>query len=116
MLKNKKVIIFSILFIGLLILSVHAGWCVDGTSPQTTALSADIPMKTDSLKNVLGKFSITMGGVLISLLIIWAVLSLVKEFGTKKTVINSKKLYDEPQTPKTVDEAIVFFIRKNRLK
>ena len=117
--KNKKIIIFSILLVGLICLSVQSGWCVDAVQnavQNTAALPADIPMKTDSMKSVFMKFALTMVGVLVSLFVIWAGLNIFKKFTTKLPKEKTDRPTSDLDSPKTTDEAIVFFINKNRLK
>lgn len=115
--KSRKVILFSILIIGLLVLSAKAGFCTDAVQTATAALPADIHFKTDSAKSVLIKFAFTMGGVFVSLVIIWLGLIVFKKMTGNST--NAKKnIYNDEllNSPKTTDEAILFFINKNRLK
>ncbi len=125
-LKNRKILIFSILAIGLAFLSVHAGWCVDGQPAQdaqnamlaqnAAVFGSGFQFKTDSLNGVIAKFMITMGAVVVSILLIGAGLCLYKNFLSKKTNPPKALLDDKLNSPKTTDEAVAFFINKNRLK
>ncbi len=126
MLKNKKIIIFSILILGLIILSVQGGMCAGIADNQTvtdTALAQNMTVfgsgfqfKTDSLNSVIAKFMITMGAVIVSLLLIGAGLCLYKNFLSKNTITKKNLLDDKLNSPNTIDEAVAFFINKNRLK
>lgn len=120
--KNNKIIIHSILVTGILILSVKSGWCISGDSVDAiqqgvSALPADMTMKTGTTAlSILKKFAITMGSVLVSLIVIWFGLNILKKFKLNNRS-HSKDLYNDGlSSPKTVDEAIAFFINKNRLK
>ncbi len=121
LLKNKKNIILTVLFIGLTFLSVQSGWCSNESQPpsavQTNAApqSATIPMKKDSMKDILTKFGITMGGVFISLLVIWIGLNIFKNYKFKTKVANQKAIKTGLKTPENIDDAIVSFINQNRL-
>lgn len=93
--KNKLLLIT-------LFLTANAGFC-ETTARDTVIHSAFV------------KFGFAMGGVLISSLIIYAGLTIYNKFFVKSS--NSYCSDDElTKTPKTTDEAIKFFIRKNRLK
>ncbi len=63
-----------------------------------------------SVKGILAKFSFAMIGVLISALFIFLILKLYKKY-------NSEIQTDEEilKHPKTKDEAIKFYIRKNKI-
>ncbi len=121
MLKNKKNIILTVLFISLTFLSVQSGWCSNESQPPSTVQtnsapqSATIPMKKDSMKDILTKFGITMGGVFISLLVIWIGLNIFKNYKFKTKVANQKAIKTGLKTPENIDDAIVSFINQNRL-
>ncbi len=70
-----------------------------------------------SFKTVLIKFGITMGSVLISIIVIWLGLKSFKEYiGQTPQSIDKNSLYgDTLETPKSVDDAVISFIDKNRL-
>ncbi len=93
----------------LLLLAVDANLCF---ADPINAGSNVIPIKT-----VFVKFAITMGSVLLSLLIIWILLYSYKKYSVEAVKeYNQKSLYgDNMKQTKTVGEAIVSFIEKNRL-
>lgn len=119
--KNKKNIILTVLFISLTFLSVQSGWCSNESQPPSTVQtnsapqSSTIPMKKDSMKDILTKFGITMGGVFISLLVIWIGLNIFKNYKFKTKVTNQKAINTGLKTPENIDDAIVSFINQNRL-
>ena len=95
-LKNK---IFNIIF-ALLFLTANAGLC-----EQT---------RSAVMQNTFVKFGLAMGGVILSAIIIFFGLKLYKKFfmnGKNSNIIKNEIL----KTPKTAEEAIKFFINKNRL-
>ena len=93
--KNKLLLIT-------LFLTTNAGFC------ETTARNAVV-------HSALIKFGLAMAGVAISSFVIFAGLTLYNKFFVKTNRFNG---VDEEfvKTPKTTEEAIKFFIRKNRLK
>lgn len=91
--KNK---IFSLVIT--LILTANAGFC---TQTRTVAIS-----------DLMIKFVIAMVGVMLASIIIWAGLAVYN-----KILSNQKPAPAEEETlktPKTIDEAVKFFISKNR--
>lgn len=65
-----------------------------------------------SVKQTALKFILAMGGVALSSFLIFAGLSLYNKLFVAK---NSVEYDDDLSTPDNVDDAIVFFIRKNKL-
>ena len=68
-----------------------------------------------SVKDVVIKFSYVMGGVIVSSLVIFVCLTVYNKIRNTKNIELSPE-EEVLRTPKTVDEAIKFYIRKNRLK
>lgn len=68
-----------------------------------------------ALKDAIVKFSLAMGGVIASSVLIFFGLSVYNKIREKN---NNEYLHEEDalKTPKTTEDAIEFFIRKNRLK
>ncbi len=93
--KNK---IFSTIFT-LMFLTVNAGLCEQA---RNTAMTTTIT-----------KFALAMGGVVLSSLIIFIGLTVYNKFFVK---IRKHSIEEEIlRTPKTVDDAVNFFIHKNKL-
>lgn len=114
--KNKKLILIGLLILaGVIILSANAGLCVDAVAQHTPALPADIPTKSDALHNTIIKFTITMAGVMLSCIFIWAGLSVYNKFFVKTSTRIVSPDDDILKTPKTIEEAVTFFIKKNKL-
>ncbi len=94
--KNK---IFNTIFT-LLFLTANAGLC-----EQT---------RTAVIQTPLIKFALAMGGVILSSIVIFAGLKIYKKMFVDKK--NHDIIKDEIlKTPKTTEEAIKFFINKNKL-
>ena len=118
MLKNSsKRLIFTGLLIlaGIMILSANAGFCADAVAQHVPALPAGTPTKTDVFQNTLIKFAITMCGVLLSCICIWAGLTIYNRFFVKTSTRRISPDDDILKTPKTIEEAVTFFIKKNKL-
>lgn len=95
-LKNK---IFLLLIT--LILATNAGFCT-----QT---------RTVAVHDLMIKFIIAMVGVMLASVVIWAGLAVYEKILTRSK--NTSITEDEAlKTPKTIDEAVKFFISKNRLR
>lgn len=93
--KNK---IFSLVIT--LTLTANAGFC---TQTRTVAIS-----------DLMVKFVIAMVGVMLASVVIWAGLAVYNKILTRKNPVSCD---DEIlKTPKTIDEAVKFFISKNRLR
>lgn len=114
--KNKKLILIGLLVLaGVIILSVNAGLCADAIAQHTPALPAGTPAKSDVLHNTIIKFAITMAGVMLSCVFIWAGLSIYNKFFVKTSTRRVSPDDDILKTPKTIEEAVTFFIKKNKL-
>jgi hypothetical protein len=79
-----------------LILTSNAGWCSTRT-------------------DLIVKFSVAMGGVIVASIVIWLGLTVYNKIIEDKsqTILPEDEILT---TPKTVDEAVKFFINKNRLR
>ncbi len=93
--KNKLLLIT-------LFLTTNAGFC------ETTARNAVV-------HSALIKFGLAMGGVALSSFVIFAGLTIYNKIFVKQDRFQGLD-EDLTKTPKTTEEAIKLFIRKNRLK
>ncbi len=111
-----------ILIIGIIIvLSANAGICTEDIAQHVPAaantISNTIPAKEDTgISLTLTKFIITMVGVLLSSIVIWLGLTIYNKFFVKNRFKQASIEDDTMNTPKTIEEAVTFFIKKNRLK
>ncbi len=94
--KNK----FFHTLLTLILITANAGLC-----EQTRSAVFYSPM---------GKFAFAMGGVLLSALIIFLGLSIYKRLSGMNTNFNASET-EILKTPKSTEEAIQFFIHKNKL-
>lgn len=124
--KNNSLKIISI--IGILailyLLAVNIGYCAADTAAQTAQTAAStaaattaVPADTIPKANhagILIKFVWAMGGVILSSLVIFGGLTLYKKIFSVK--LNYNQITENIlKTPKTIDDAIIFFIKKNKL-
>ncbi len=112
-LKNLSLI----LILGLIIvLSAQAGLCTEEIAQHVPAV-ADIPSKQPTGVMITAtKFIVTMGGVVISSIVIWAGLSIYNKIISKRGFNKGTLNDDVLNTPKTVEDAVTFFIKRNKLK
>jgi hypothetical protein len=93
--KNK---IFSLLIT--LILTANAGFC-----EQT---------RTVAVHDIMIKFVIAMVGVIIASIVIWAGLAIYNKILLNNGTTSHEE--DALKSPKTIEDAVKFFITKNRLR
>ena len=93
--KNKILSLLIIIFV-----TANAGLC-----EQT---------RTVAVQDLAIKFILAMAGVIVSSLMIYGILAIYNRivYGKKRILTPEEEIL---HTPKTTDEAIQFFIRKNRL-
>ena len=94
--KNK---IFSTIIT--LFLTTYAGFCAQQT-------------RTVAVHDLIIKFTIAMVGVIVASVVICLGLAVYKQIVAGKNISSVDD--DVLQTPKTIDDAVKFFIKKNRLK
>lgn len=68
-----------------------------------------------SIKQTAIKFLLTMGGVALSSLIIFVGLSIYNKLFVEKSEVKFSK-EDSLSTPSNIDDAVTFFIKKNKLR
>ena len=113
-LKNLSLIIL----LGLIILlSTQAGICAEEIAQHVPAAAEAIPSKQAAgITLTATKLIVTMLGVVLSSVIIWAGLSIYNKFFVKSSLKNGALPEDTLNTPKTIQEAVTFFVKKNKLK
>ena len=94
--KNK---IFSTIIT--LFLTTSAGFCAQQT-------------RTVAVHDLIIKFTIAMAGVIVASVVIWLGLAVYNKILAGKNISSFDN--DVLKTPKTIDDAVKFFIKKNRLK
>lgn len=94
------------------------GYCA-ASAAQTAQSTADTVSQTapavNNMHNTIIKFVFAMGGVVLSSVLIFAGLTVYNKIFVKNPHYASSE-DDVLKTPKTVDDAIIFFLKKNRLK
>lgn len=113
-LKNLSLIII----LGLIIfLSANAGLCTEEIARHIPAAADAIPSKEPTgIAITATKFIVTMGAVFVSSIVIWLGLTIYNKFFVKGGKREGFEKEDILNTPKTVEEAVTFFIKKNKLK
>ncbi len=97
--QNKNILKKFIIPAAVVIFTALPGYCSPAISLKQTAI----------------KFLLAMGGVALSSFVIFAGLSIYNKFFVERKAIKFNK-EDSLSTPETVDEAVHFFIRKNKLR
>ena len=121
--KKNNLILGALGLLGILILSANTGLCVEEIAQHVpAAASSQIPQQTPAaanagLKPAIIKFIITMFGVAASSVVIWGGLTIYNKFFVMHKDNQMLSPEDEPiGTPKTVEDAVVFFIKRKKLK
>jgi len=120
-LKNNKLFktlsIFAFVAVVLLI-TAQSGICEVETVNQASTIAESTNMATAATGKSqldLMKFGIAMGGALLSIVIIYLGLWVYNKLFVDKRLFKLNDPDDVLNTPKTVDEAIVGFIKRNKL-
>lgn len=113
MLKHRKVLFITFVSLFLIGLSINSGLCVDALAQHTPELAE--PVNNLSLKYTVFKFLKVMAGVVLSSVIIFTGLTLYNKFFVKKISLKNNGADDVLATPKTIDNAIAFFIKRNKM-
>ena len=117
----------------ILSIAAQSGFCVDGVSAetlnntsetvnnitQTSATTNVVPNLAQEVNSQKGdaiiKFGIAMVGVILSSVVIFLGLWVYNKFFVDKTLFPNNDPDDILNTPKTVDDAVNFFIKRNKL-
>lgn len=84
-----------------LLLTTNAGFCAQQT-------------RTVAVNDLIIKFTVAMVGVIVASVVIWLGLAVYNKILAGKNMESYED--DILKTPKTVDDAVKFFIKKNRLR
>lgn len=110
MLKNKKNILFTIFSLMIFFMGINSGLCAEDVTQHTPDL-----MQSISLNSTILKFLKVMGGVALSSIIIYVGLWFYNRFFVKPDIANPEEENNVLATPKNIDSAVSFFIKKNRM-
>ena len=107
--KTLTIIVFAA---AILIIAAQNGFCAD----ELVNHVPDIQQQTaDSKGDTIAKFLIAMGGVMLSSFVIYLGLTIYNKFFVDKSLFPNNDPDDVLNTPKTVDEAVTLFIKRNKL-
>lgn len=112
---NKKVIktCSIIIFVAaIIIIAAQSGFCTEDIANQIPAIAQE---NVESKSDTIIKFAIAMGGVMLSSIAIYLGLTIYNKFFVDKGLFPNNDPNDVLNTPKTVDEAVTFFIKRNKL-
>lgn len=99
-----------------MIFTANTGLCVDDIAQHVPAVANQIPSKpANGLQLTVSKFIVTMLGVIFSSIVIWGGLTIYNKFFVKENFKPLDPEGDTLSTPKTVEDAVVFFIKRNKL-
>lgn len=109
-LKNRNFIALFILA-AVIILSANTGLCVDDIAQHVPAVDE----AQSGVSLTMSKFVVTMIGVIVSSIVIWGGLSVYNKFFVKYNSGNPplRKTFN---TPKNLEDAVTFFIKRNKLR
>lgn len=114
-LKNKNILkITSLIVFAAVITFIAAqnGFCAN----ELVNHVPDIQQQTaDSKGDTIAKFLIAMGGVMLSSFVIYLGLTIYNKFFVDKSLFPNNDPDDVLNTPKTIDEAVTLFIKRNKL-
>ena len=113
---------FSIMLLAAIItvIAAQAGFCDPSTVadqvPAAAATTANAVQTAEQSKSdAIIKFLIAMGGVALSSIVIFLGLTIYNKFFVDKSLFPNNDPDDVLNTPKTVDEAVTLFIKRNKL-
>ena len=115
-LQFNKIIRFISLIVfaaAITIIAAQNGFCNSEAVNQIPAIAEQTPdvAKHDAII----KFAIAMAGVMLSSFVIFVGLWIYNKFFVDKSLFPYNDKDDVLNTPKTVDEAVTFFIKRNKL-
>ncbi len=115
-LQFNKIIRFISLIVfavAITIIAAQNGFCNSEAVNQIPAIAEQTPdvAKHDAII----KFAIAMAGVMLSSFVIFVGLWIYNKFFVDKSLFPYNDKDDVLNTPKTVDEAVIFFIKRNKL-
>ncbi len=109
MFKNTALIVLTA---AIFIFAAQSGFCEPDMAAQVPDLAQSAPM---SKSDAIVKFAIAMIGVMLSSVVIFAGLWVYNKFFVDKSLFPNNDKDDVLNTPKSVDEAVVLFIKRNKL-
>ncbi len=108
-LKYKILLILALIAM-FYVISAQTGFCAADTANQVQTAA-----KASAMNESIAKFLVAMGGVLLSSFIIYAGLTIYNKFFVDKSLFRNNNPEDVLNTPKSVDEAVTLFIKRNKI-
>ena len=111
--KTIKFISLIVFAAAITFIASQNGFCNSEVANQIPAIAEQAP---DVAKHeAIIKFAIAMAGVMLSSFVIFAGLWIYNKFFVDKSLFPNNDKDDVLNTPKTVEEAVTFFIKRNKL-
>ncbi len=111
--KTIKFISLIVFAAAITFIAAQNGFCDTGVASQVPAIAEQT---ADTAKHeTIIKFAIAMAGVMLSSFVIFAGLWIYNKFFVDKSLFPNNDKDDVLNTPKTVEEAVTFFIKRNKL-
>lgn len=114
-LNKKHLIIISgiVLTAAIFLVAAQSGFCAEEVASHTPDIQQALAAQEKS--DAIAKFIIAMAGVMLSSFVIFLGLSIYNKFFADKSLFPNNGPDDILNTPKSVDEAITLFIKRNKL-
>lgn len=106
--RNKKIILTLALVGAVILFSAHAGLCTEQAAQSAPAVHA-------GMRVIIIKFILTMLGVAAASVIIWLGLTFYNKFFVRGNDSDFNR-DDALNTPKSLEDAVTFFIKRNKLR
>lgn len=111
--KTIKFVSLIVFTAAIIFIAAQNGFCDTGAATQAPAIAEQT---ADTAKHeAIIKFAIAMAGVMLSSFVIFAGLWIYNKFFVDKSLFPNNDKDDVLNTPKTVEEAVTFFIKRNKL-
>lgn len=107
--KTLSIIVLAALIV---IIAAKSGFCVEDLATQLPEVENNA---VESKSDTIIKFLIAMGGVMLSSFVIFLGLTIYNKFFVDKSLFPNNGPDDILNTPKTIDEAVTLFIKRNKL-
>ncbi len=112
---NKNFLKISTLIIlsaAIVIIAAQNGFCTEDLASHVPDVQNTV---AESKSDTIIKFVIAMVGVMLSSIVIYLGLTIYNKFFVDKSLFPNNGPDDVLNTPKSVDEAVTFFIKRNKL-
>lgn len=111
--KTVKIISLIVFAAAIVFFAAQSGFCTEDLAAQVPALPEQAA--NSEKQEAIVKFVIAMVGVMLSSIVIFAGLWFYNKFFVDKRLFPSDDKDDALNTPQTVEQAVTFFIKRNKL-